>query len=151
MNYKIEAVVKFNAGEALVLNEHPIIKYERHGGYLFGIDQYGVFTDVYKYEAPIGRFVAFAGREFEIPMTDGTFIKANGQWWDGGGDELGKALGSKIIEVTVSTKKKLEKCYVFGGLRADEKEYQKLRDTYNGKVFDYLEYKKIIQLPEGGK
>jgi hypothetical protein len=150
MSYKIEAVVKFNSGEALVLNEKPVIKYERYGSYLFGIDQFGIFVDVYKYETPSGSFVAFAGREFDIPMVDGTFTKANGQWWDAGGDALGKALGSEIISATANTKENLEKCYVFYGYRADKEEYQKLRSTYTGKVFEYREYGAIIKKINGG-
>lgn len=39
MTYKIEAIVKFNDGEALVLDRFPEVKYERHGRYLFGIDE----------------------------------------------------------------------------------------------------------------
>jgi hypothetical protein len=143
--YVIEAVVKFNDGEALVLSEHPDITYENHFPYLFGVDQYGVFVNVYKYDAPSPGFQAFAGREFDIPMTDGTVTKAVGQWWDGGGDALGQALGSEIIRVTVNTKRDLENCYVFYGLRADEKEYQKLRDSYTGKVYGYWEYEAIIK------
>lgn len=143
--YKVEAVVKFNNGEALVLNKHPQIKYERHGGYLFGLDEHGIFVNVYKYETPIGRFVAFAGREFDIPMEDGTVIKAKGQWWDAGGNELAKALGSEIVSATVNTKEDLSKCYVFYELKADANEYQKLRNTYSGKVYDYDEYKKILR------
>lgn len=114
--YKVEAVVKFNNGEALVLNKHPQIKYERHGRYLFGLDEYGIFVNVYKYETPIGRFVAFAGREFDIPMEDGTVTKAKGQWWDAGSNELAKALGSKIISVTINTKKRFS--WVLRVLRA---------------------------------
>jgi hypothetical protein len=145
MGYTVETVVKFNDGEALVLNEHPIIKYEKHGNYLFGIDQYGVFVNVYFYDKPSPNWQAFAGRKFNIPMADGTFIEAEGQWWDGGTDELGKALGSEIIPVTINTRQDLENCYVFCGLRADEKEYQKLRNSYKGKIYGYWEYEALIK------
>ena len=143
--YEIEAVVKFNDGEALVLNKYPQIKYEKHGGYLFGLDEYGIFVNVYAYERPSGSFKAFAGREFDISMVDGTFTKANGQWWDAGSDKLAEALGSKIIGVTINTKEELSKCYVFFGEKADENEYNKLRDTYSGKVYHYYEYEKILK------
>lgn len=145
MGYIIEAVVKFNEGEALVLNEHPEIKYEKHFPYLFGVDQYGVFVNVYKYDPPTPGFVAFAGREFEIPMVDGTVTKATGQWWDEGINELGKALGSEIIPVTVNIRRDLEQCYVFYGLKADKQEYEKLRSTYKGKVYGYWEYVELLE------
>ena len=143
--YKIEAVVKFNKSEALVLSEHPKILYERYGNYLFGLDEYGVFCNCYKYDSPSKGWEAFAGRKFDIPITDGTFEHAYGQWWDGGADEFAKALGSEIISVTVRTKDDLKRCYVFTGCRADKAEYSKLRGQYQGKVFDYWEYEKLLK------
>lgn len=144
-NYKIEAVVKVNNGEALVLNEYPEIKYEKYGNYLFGIDKYGIFVEVYKYENPSVGWEAFGGCKFDIPMMDGTIIKASGQWWDNGRNELGKALGSKIISVIVNIKRELKQCYVFCGLKADQEEYLKLRSTYTGEVYYYWEYKEILK------
>jgi hypothetical protein len=146
--YKIEAVVKFNDGEALVLNENPIIKYENHGKFLFGVDQYGVFVNVYYYDRPSEHWQAFAGRKFNIPMVDGTFIEAHGQWWDGGSKELGEAIGSEVVLATINTRQRLEDCYVFFGARADSKEYQKLRATYTGKVYGYWEYEAICKKRE---
>lgn len=144
MPYKVEAVVKFNDREALVLDKFPRVKYERHGGYLFGIDEYGVFVNVYYYEEPSGRFQAFAGHEFDIPMVDGTVTKAKGQWWDGGADALATFLGGKIIRVIIRAIKDLQECYVFSGLWADKIEYEKLRRAYTGKVYEYREYEKLI-------
>lgn len=145
MSYKIEAVVKFNDGEALVLNEQPVIKYEKYGNYLFGLDQYGIFAGSYCYDSPSSSWVAFAGRKFQIPMVDGSFIEAHGQWWDGGESAFSETLGSKIINVTACTKQELENCYVFCGYKAVETEYEKLRNTYTGKVFGYWEYDAIIK------
>lgn len=145
MSYIIEAVVKFNNGEALVLNEHPEIKYEKQFPYLFGIDQHGVFVNAYKYDPPTPGFEAFAGREINIPMADGTVTKATGQWWAGGINELEKALGSKIIPVTINIMEDLKKCYVFYGLKADKQEYEKLRSSYKGKIYGYWEYEAFIK------
>ena len=144
MTYKIEAVVKFNDDEKLVLDKFPEVRYERHGRHLFGIDEYGIFVNVYRYEAPLGRFHAFAGRKFDIPMIDGTVTKANGQWWDAGTGALAAFLGSEVIRVTIETKKNLQKCYMFCGLRADMVEYERLRKTYTGRVYDYREYERMI-------
>jgi len=143
--YKIEAVVKFNNSEALVLSEHPKILYERYGNYLFGLDEYGVFCDCYKYGRPSKGWEAFAGRKFKIPMTDGSFIDAHGQWWDGGAQEFAKTLGSEIISVTIRTKAELKNCYVFCGCRADKVEYLKLRSQYTGDVFGYWDYEKLLK------
>ena len=142
--YKIGAVVKFNRSEALVLSEYPKILYERYGKYLFGLDEYGVFCNCYKYDSPSKGWEAFAGRKFKIPMTDGSFIDAYGQWWDGGADAFAKTLGSEIISVTVRTKEALKKCYVFTGCRAVKEEYLELRSQYEGEVFGYWDYEKLL-------
>jgi hypothetical protein len=44
---KIEAIVKFNQGEAFVLNRKPAILYEKRGKFLFASD--GPFFNVYEY------------------------------------------------------------------------------------------------------
>ena len=138
--YKIKAVVKFNNGEALVLNKIPIIKYERYGDMLVGLDEYCIFANCYYYQAPDNLFKAFGGDKFKIPMTDGSFVEANGQWWDGGESKFTKILGSKIIIVTISDIESLKKCYVFFGYKAVLEEYIKFRKTYTGKIYEYYEY-----------
>lgn len=143
--YKIEAVVKFNDSEALVLSESPKILYERYGNYLFGLDEYRVFCDCYKYDRPSKDWEAFAGRKFDISMRDGTVEHAYGQWWDGGTKEFEEKLGSEIIHVTLRTKEDLKRCYVFVAYRADKSEYLKLRSQYREKVYDYWEYEEILK------
>lgn len=138
--YKIEAIVMANGEEAYVLNEAPRITYERYGNYLFGLDEYGVFANSYKYDKPCKHWKAFAGREFEIPMSDGTTIKANGQWWDGGTGQFTETIGCEIVRVIARDIAALKKCYVFHGLRAVKDELVKLRNTYKGKVYEYWEY-----------
>ena len=109
MSYKVLAVVKFNQDEALVLDKEPVIKYENHEKYLFGLDEYGVFANSYYYDTPSTHFQAFAGRKFKIPMTDGTFIDAYGQWWDGGSKAFSEALGVNLLHVTYKTIDALKK------------------------------------------
>ena len=143
--YKVIAVVKFNDREALALSENPIIKYEEYGSLLLGLDQYGIFANSYYLGHNCGSFRAFGGREFEIPMTDGTFKKAHGQYWDDGRAEFEEILGSEIIGVTIKEIHELNDCYVFYGMSAVKSEYDKLRATYTGKVYEYYEYEKILK------
>jgi len=142
--YEVLAVVKFNDREALVLNEKPKITYEKcsHGSIraLLGIDQHMIFVNSYYYDEPDSKWQAFGGRKFNIPMHDGTFIKAKGQWWSGGQKLFSMKIGENIIPATVGTLKQLKNCYVFTGYSAIENEYLKLRKTYNGKIWEYWEY-----------
>ncbi len=138
--YKIEAIVMTNGHEAFVLSEWPKITYERHGNHLLGLDEHGVFANSYVYEKPGPTWKAFAGRKFDIPMTDGTVTKACGQWWDGGSSAFTEALGCEIISVTAREITALRQCYVFCGLRAVAEELAILRKTYTGKIYEYWEY-----------
>ncbi len=157
MPYKIEAVVEFNDGESLVLNKYPELRYERNGNMLIGIDDHGAFAGCYKYDEPSEHFQAFGGREFDIPMMDGSVIKANGQWWDypslsfsvsatGASNFWREVLGGDMVCVTIETKIGLKNCYVFhGGFWMDKEEFKKLRQAYTGKVYGYEEYQEILK------
>lgn len=68
---KILAVVKFNDYHAFVLDEPIKLTYEKIGGMLIGSDETGIFYNCLFYEKPVGRFKAFAGREFDLPLKDG--------------------------------------------------------------------------------
>jgi len=140
MGYKVEALVKFNDSIGIVLDKYPVITYERHGNYLLGLDEYGVFVNCYEYEQPGPTWKAFGGREFDIPMTDGSVIKAFGQWWDGGGKYFSEVIGGAIVPATVQTVEGLRKCYVFHGCRASKKELTDLINSYSGKTYEYWEY-----------
>jgi hypothetical protein len=133
---KVVAVVKFNDGEALVLNRPLNFLYEFSGRDLVGSD--GPFQNVYRYELPSGRFKAFAGREFDIPLKDGGSVRANGQYW---GAHL-----SGMISATYGTVEQLVKCYVFtGGACIEPAAYAELRGAYTGCVYPYWDYEKIIK------
>lgn len=142
--YKIEAIVSMNGGEALVLSEKPKITYEKYGNVLLGLDEHGVFAGNYIHEAPSERWKAFAGRKFDIPMSDGSIIKAERQWWDGGLNQFKEILGCNIIHATARDIVSLKNCYVFCGYSAVEEEYIKLRETYTGKIYEYREYERKI-------
>lgn len=138
--YKVEAVVMSNKRECLVLDKDPVIKYERYGNHLLGLDEYGIFCNCYYHQRPSGSWEAFAGRKFDIPMADGTIEKAYGQWWSGGEGFFTETLGARVVDCATSTIKEMKECYLLYSFRAVAEEWQKLRDTYSGKVWGYWEF-----------
>jgi hypothetical protein len=141
--YKVLAVVKVNDREALVLDKLPELKYQSANGCITGTD--GLFADCLYYEKPFGSFKAFAGREFEVKLHDGSVIKCNGQYWDGVKKEHIDVLGFTPYQVTINSIDNLKRCYVFTGYRANIDLLQQLRETYTGKVWDYWEYEKHLK------
>ena len=131
----VVAVVKFNNGEALVLNRPLQLKYERVGNDYIGSD--GPFRDALIYSRGSGRFVAFAGRELTIPMKDGSTQKLKDHWWSGSID------GYK--HVTCSATESLKRCYVFSGALCAPQALATLRSTYQGCVYPYRDYEKVIK------
>ncbi|MEE9540517.1 MAG: hypothetical protein V3V85_03365 [Candidatus Thorarchaeota archaeon] len=71
---------KYATQVCMVLDRLPQYVYERTGEFLIAEDE-GFFS-FYKYERPGPTWKAFAGREFDLPMKDGTVEHACGQWWD---------------------------------------------------------------------
>lgn len=91
----------------VVVDRAPRLVYERRpGGMLVAADE--GFYDVLQIEP--GSTRAFAGREFDIALTDGTTLRAKGQVWSSHikHDE-------PTIEVGVATLEQLAQCYVFFG------------------------------------
>lgn len=139
---KIIAVVKFNDGEAYVLNRKPVMLYNKIGNIMFAKD--GAFYDCLKYR--IDQYgEAFAGRKFEVPLVEGGFQICDGKWWDDGYRELENLESIKLTRVTVGTIEELQKCYVFTGLLADAHDISFMRSEYNGAVYPYWDYEKIIK------
>ena len=132
--FKILSAVTFNKGEAYVLNRAPTFKYAREGNNLIGRD--GPFVDLYYHEKPTKRFEAFAGREFDIPMLDGTVVRASGQWWRGHVKDA--------PSITYNTNEGLLNCYVYYGAQVDADALSSLRDEYTGFVYPYHDYETIL-------
>jgi hypothetical protein len=117
--------------------------FTKHGSLLIGEDS--GFMKFYKYERPGENWKAFAGREFDIPMADGSVIKASGQWWDPLG--IPEKYCADVCDVGLSTVEDLERCYVFtGGILTPRKLIEQwLRDNepsnnyhkYNKRHDDY--------------
>ena len=118
----------------LVLDKMPNFIYERKGNCLIASDD--GFYDTLYYEKPFGRFKAFAGREFDIPLKDGTVEKATGQWWDGKHQENAP---EPIVSVGYSTIEQLHRCYVFSGGHISKAKLDKWMEM-NEPSTDYRKY-----------
>jgi hypothetical protein len=136
--FKVEAVVLMNGKEAFVLNRKPKPVYEFDGRDLIGRD--GPFVDYLYHQAPSGMRKAFAGSEFRLPMSDGSTVLANGQYWQG---SLNGA-----VATAWGTKDGLKNCYVFCSGAWDASERQRLRDEYRGEVYPYWSYEALLKLPD---
>jgi len=145
MTYKVLAIVKFNNDIALVLDKKPIITYEQHGNDLIGFDESGTFYDFFYYDKPSGSFYAFAGSKFDLQLKNGDSIHCYGQWWSGISETARKTVGKEICHVTWQDVDSLRDCYVFSGQSCDKEKHDKLISSYNGKIYDYWEYEKILK------
>lgn len=132
---KIVALVQINNSEALVLNRPLKMLYEFSGQDLIGSD--GPFRRALRYETPRGRFKAFAGSEFDIPLKDGGTVRAKGQYWSAGLEGF--------TETAYGTVDGLKKCYVYTGALIDPAALQELRAEYTGCVYPYWDYEKVIK------
>ena len=140
---KIIAAVKFNQSIAYVLDKKPELIYKKVDGLIYGTD--GIFYQCYKYDRPSKNWQAFGGREFEIKLETGDIVKCNGQWWNGGFDEVGKLAGCTIGASVLSTVEELKKCYVFSGYEVDMDKFKEFIKSYTDMVYPYREYEKIIR------
>ncbi len=95
----------------VVLDRMPEHKYKKDliNDKQWLVSECGPFVSAYYFESPQGRFKAFAGREFDIPMEDGTVEKAFGQWWDGTPEKYSKGM----VSTGCNTVDGLNNCNVF--------------------------------------
>lgn len=138
---KLVAVVKFNDGVALVLDTPINKEYTKYGDTIIGKD--GIFHASYVYGSCSDRWKAFAGRRFDLPLTDGTIEHCYGQWWDGISAKTNELIPN-IISVTACSIPELKKCYVFNSHYANRDEFRALLATYTGRIYDYYEYDAMI-------
>ncbi len=143
MKNKIIAVVKFNSGEAFVMENSINLEYTKYGSdTIIGTD--GYFISCYGYK--IDRFCkAFAGRKFDLELIDGTIEHCNGQWWDSITSKAREIIKGNIIHITANNIDRLKNCYVFNGYCGIEEKMNQLRSQYKGKIYDYWEYEKILK------
>lgn len=93
----------------LVVNRFPKPLFTKDSRGLIGVDD--CVHQFYKYERPGPGWEAFAGREFDIPMADGTVEHAKGQWWD----VSRKEFRDTTYDLGMATIEQLKECYVFYG------------------------------------
>jgi len=132
--FKVVAVVKFNDGEALVLDRPIKFVYEEVGRDYVGSD--GPFRDFLGY-GTMGGGKAFAGRTLHLTMADGSTRDIKDNWWS--------TYAKGYDSVVVGNVEALKKCYVFGSAHMKPEDYATLRATYTGGVFDYWDYEKILK------
>ena len=141
---KVVAKVTCNDGFAYVLNRMPHFLYTKlDQKTIIGEDE-GMY-EFYMYDRYTDRYKAFGGRQFQLPLTDGSVEKCYGQWWDGMNDTALKLFsGVSLCYFVYSTIEDLKKYYVYIGCRADVDWVKKLDSKYNGKIYDYWEFEKMI-------
>ena len=141
---KIVAVVKMNNHEAYVLEEPVNFIYTKHGkDTIIGTD--GCFLMCYGYETPSKGWEAFAGRKFDLPLSDGTVEHCCGQWWMGVNNRAKEVVGEEIISVAQEDIKRLKECYIFAGCCGIKNKVEQLRSEYSGKVYEYNEYRNLLR------
>lgn len=148
---KIIAVVKFNNGEAFVLDKIPEPIHIKYGSDTI-IGKRGCFYTCYGYEECSGGWEAFAGREFDLNLSDGTVEHCYGQWWDMVTGRAKKELeinneDKVLVNVTANDIDELTECYVYYGFRAIASEVVELRKQYTGKVYGCREYEDEVIKP----
>jgi hypothetical protein len=100
---------KYSTQVELVLNRMPEPLFERRGRWLVGNDDCVFqFYALERVEGP-SHWKAFGGREFDIPMVDGSVERAKGQWWN----SFPSDFRGLTYSHGVSTIDKLAECYVF--------------------------------------
>lgn len=145
---KVLAVV--NAGNQVFysLDEKPEMLYEKHGNLLIGIDSSGIFYDVLIYEGCGPTWKAFGGREFDLPMTDGSTTHCYGQYWSGGTRKAEELLGIKLSGIAAKDVAELVQYYVYCGYQVDAGKFEALINASKPDVFEgeeaYYGYKSII-------
>ena len=143
---KVIAVVKMNDGLALALDQKPKLVYRRNKGAILGSD--GCFLSMLYHDHPWGRFKAFVGREFDIPLDTGEIIHCKGQWWHGQTSDHDDLLprGENLTHIAAASVDDLTGCYVFSGYEAVESELKKLMADYKGPVYEYWDFDKVMRM-----
>jgi hypothetical protein len=119
----------------VVLDKLPEFLYEKKGVCLIASDD--GFYDCLFYDTPGKNWKAFAGREFDLKMKDGTIIHASGQWWDGKHQENAP---EPIVRVGIGTIEGLGKCNVFSSGHISKVKYEEWLSK-NTPSNDYYKYK----------
>ena len=154
---KIVALVRFNSGLALVLDQPVELKYrlEKIDGNRYLVGEHGPFRSFLGYRRSRGRNDrAFAGRTLELTAHNGVTIRVKDHWWSCGDPT------NQTTSVTFGTIPELQKCYVFSGARCEPEALQAMLDEYNnrtsepygwpdgGYIYPYWDFEKVINYNE---
>jgi len=144
---KLLAIVKFNNGEAFVLEKPIQLVYTKYNNdTIIGTD--GIFLSCYELGHCGGNWKAFEGREFDLPLVDGSIEHCYGQWWDAITPIALTIIGDDIISVVASDIARLKDCYVFNSYYGIKNKIQELRETYKDKIYEYYEYDALLKNKE---
>lgn len=142
---KIVAIVKLNNIHAYVFDEMPAYVGKKISDKSI-ISTNGLIYRFYEYEY-CSFSKAFAGIKFDLQMEDGSTFTCKDVWWDSINDEMRKYVGKGIYYITFSTVDDLKRCYCFSGAYILEGELDKYIQEYNGKIYEYFEYKREVIEP----
>jgi len=126
----------------LVLDQYPLFLYEEQKAKSHEIlmAQDDGFYSCYVKE--FDKFQkAFCGREFTIPMLDGTEINANGQWWYGGHGVIPEPYHS----MGIATPEQLKDCFVFTSGCVSQELFKEAFERLGG----YTDYRTYQENPGG--
>lgn len=149
---RIEAIVQFNDHWAYVFNQPLQLRYREEviEGQRYLIGRSGPFLSALVHKKD-RRSKAFAGREFHLPMEDGTARVVKDVWWH-------CASPFPTISFTCSSIPELQKCYVFSSCEVDKAVLNSMLEEYDNRKspkwphpiaggfrYPYWEYDKILK------
>lgn len=143
---KVVAKVRFNDGYSYVLDRKPEFLYTKIDHETI-IGECDGMLQFFKRDSYGKNWKAFGGAKFELKLTDGTVEKCFGQWWDGMSKAAKELFNpDDIAYFSHSTIEELEKFYVYSGCYAIRRWVEKLDASYNGRVYDYWEFEKLLKM-----
>lgn len=114
---------------------------------IIGQSKDGLFYAFFKREFVPSKYgQAFAGRTFELPLTDGTIEKCHGQWWDAMSPAANVLMeGISLCNIGVGSVEALRKCYCYCGYYVDRDRVNEILQETKPPVYEYWEYEKILK------
>lgn len=139
---KILKAYKGNHGRLyLCVNKIPKVKYEKIGVDYVGSDKNGYFSHYLHYSRMTN---AFAGRELQLVMKDGTVDTIKDHWFDSGSYEG----HGEFVPIGLGTAESLQNCYVYYSYNIQKDKLNELVKEYltREKFYEYYEIEKWLKL-----
>jgi len=140
---KVIALVKMNDSLALVFDEKINFVYTKIDDNTIIGEYKGLYDCLFR-QGDNGD--AFAGRKFDIELSDGKIEHCHGQWWSGKNVSATLLIG-ECVYLSYSYTEYLVGCYVYTGGIIDKTVYEYLISEYQGKIYEYREYEEFIINP----